>query len=182
MLYAVLAPSTGYIKLGYTENETTFKSRLGSLQTGNGDKLVVLKTMDGAPEDEKALHERFAGDRLCGEWFMSSPELLTFLNASEGSPAAAAMGRVRRAAYEDGWRAHKADFDAAVAKRCEVLEGRTKEAYKRNQAYGRALAQSHRVHNRELAALADSAGIDLEAWTNQYRRTLMRGVWAKVPA
>lgn len=62
------------IKIGQTSGP--IEKRLAGLQTGCPYKLVVLAT---TAIPEKLLHLRFAKDRVEGEWFRWSPDLLHFL-------------------------------------------------------------------------------------------------------
>jgi YspA, cpYpsA-related SLOG family/Meiotically up-regulated gene 113 len=66
MIYFVQNTVTRAIKIGYSKNA---KKRLDSLQTATPDKLALLGTIQGGLEHEAALHERFAGYALQGEWF-----------------------------------------------------------------------------------------------------------------
>lgn len=63
--------SDGAIKIGYTSNLT---SRLSAFSIVT--PVVLLATMKGARKAERAMHRRFAADRLGGEWFQPSPELM----------------------------------------------------------------------------------------------------------
>lgn len=64
------------VKIGYTTN---LVARMGSLQTGASEKLKVIFKRQGQPADEKALHKRFARDRLAGEWFRHSEAIKAFI-------------------------------------------------------------------------------------------------------
>jgi hypothetical protein len=65
--YLVQNTRTKHLKIGYTSRN--IKQRLGQLQTGSAEKLVVLATIRGNKRTERALHRRFAHHRLHGEWF-----------------------------------------------------------------------------------------------------------------
>lgn len=57
----------GYrVKIGFTTN---IAQRLRSLKTGNHRPMELLASWPAPPADEKALHARFAGLRVSGEWF-----------------------------------------------------------------------------------------------------------------
>ena len=75
-VYFVQNTETKKIKIGITKN---LKSRLSALQTSTAEKLEVIGTMSGGEPLEKELHERFAADRLSGEWFNDSIEIYRFL-------------------------------------------------------------------------------------------------------
>lgn len=61
------------VKIGHTTKAVT--ERLAQLQTGNPRVLTVLRTMPGSLEDEKRLHDLFAGRlmRPNSEWFAIHP-------------------------------------------------------------------------------------------------------------
>ncbi len=63
----------GPIKIGYSTN---VKNRLAKIQNGCPFRVRVLATVRGSQSDEMVYHLRFAADRLHGEWFARSPELL----------------------------------------------------------------------------------------------------------
>ena len=65
------------MKIGKTTKEVS--KRLGSLQTGNVSKLLVIGTTDKYTEEY--LHERFRTWRITGEWFRPSLTLLRWIQA-----------------------------------------------------------------------------------------------------
>ena len=65
------------MKIGYTNGDP--QQRLSVLKTGNEGKLLLLATKLGTKEEEEALQARFVDDRLSGEWFKESPELLRYV-------------------------------------------------------------------------------------------------------
>jgi hypothetical protein len=70
-----------HIKIGIASN---MKDRLSTMQTHCPYPIKLLKLVPGAAEMEKDLHKRFIRDRLTGEWFRSSPELLELIASMEG--------------------------------------------------------------------------------------------------
>ena len=68
--------ASGPIKIGKT-GEKSAASRLKTLQTGNPRKLTLL-TVTRA-HSERSLHQRFAEERVAGEWFSPSERLLSFI-------------------------------------------------------------------------------------------------------
>jgi predicted nucleic acid-binding Zn ribbon protein len=76
-VYFVRGESTGHIKIGYS---TGCSSRLAQLQASAPERLVMVCTIHGDRRLEKQLHERFAKDRIHGEWFAPSAELLDFID------------------------------------------------------------------------------------------------------
>lgn len=66
------------IKIGFAG---TVAERRQTLQTALPWPLVVLATMPGDHDAERALHARFASLRLRGDWFACGPDLLDFVRA-----------------------------------------------------------------------------------------------------
>ncbi len=78
---------TGPVKIGFTDN---LERRLKALQAASPVMLSVLATTGGGIFAELAYHERFADDRLHGEWFNRSPSILAeidILNHTQGGSA-----------------------------------------------------------------------------------------------
>src|SRR5262245_55030947 len=82
MLYFIQAEQVGHIKIGLTDNDDALV-RLATLQTGSPVPLRLLGTIPGTMQDEKDLHRRFAASKVCGEWFLPTPELLALIPAVE---------------------------------------------------------------------------------------------------
>ena len=76
-VYFIQCGKTGPIKIGYAND---VKARLATLQTASPFDLRLLATIKGRPSLERQLHNRFAGDRLRGEWFLPTSELLAFVS------------------------------------------------------------------------------------------------------
>ena len=64
------------VKIGFAADP---KNRLRSLRTGNSRKIFILGVMDGGLNEEAALHLRFGSDRIRGEWFRLSHEIISFI-------------------------------------------------------------------------------------------------------
>lgn len=79
-VYFVQQGASGPIKIGKAANVA---ARIASLQTANPYPLTLLGTAAGGIERERELHERFAADRLHGEWFAPSLALLDFIESAE---------------------------------------------------------------------------------------------------
>lgn len=64
----VIGPDEGPYKIGFAAN---LRSRHSGLQSGNHTRLVChfAAADECAPKRERELHERFAAQRLLGEWF-----------------------------------------------------------------------------------------------------------------
>lgn len=66
------------IKIGFTDN---IYARMIALQIGNHLPLKLLGCRPGNELDEENTHKQFAKDRLQGEWFYPSDELLDYIDA-----------------------------------------------------------------------------------------------------
>ena len=60
-IYFLQSESHGLVKIGYA---TDPEKRINGLRTAGPDKLKVLAIIKGTMKQEKALHEKFAPDRL----------------------------------------------------------------------------------------------------------------------
>jgi hypothetical protein len=78
LVYYLLAPSAGMVKIGTT---TGLRSRLRSLATGSPEELVLLRVTTGGAAAEARAHARWAHLRRRLEWFAATPELLAFVRA-----------------------------------------------------------------------------------------------------
>ncbi len=70
-------PPGGPIKIGVTVD---LLKRIKLLQTGNPEKLVLLRAITGDALLERELHARFKHIRIHGEWFKPTDELLSFID------------------------------------------------------------------------------------------------------
>jgi hypothetical protein len=71
-VYFITCRERGICKIGYAQNA---KARRSSLQTASPTRLVLEATLPGSRELERKFHERFAEQRLSGEWFRITDEL-----------------------------------------------------------------------------------------------------------
>lgn len=78
MIYYIACTSTQRMKIGYTRGEP--EVRLKQLQTGSAADLRLMACHQGSADDERMLHERFAEDRIRGEWFSVSDQLLEHIS------------------------------------------------------------------------------------------------------
>lgn len=60
-------------KIGFTTGPVQRRRR--AIETAADLTLSVVAEVPGTMADERALHERFAGQRIAGEWFAASSEL-----------------------------------------------------------------------------------------------------------
>lgn len=65
-VYLIRSGNTSCYKIGFSNN---FSERLSRLQTGNPEKLEMIKTCFGGKKLEKSFHEKYADCRISGEWF-----------------------------------------------------------------------------------------------------------------
>jgi hypothetical protein len=98
VIYFLQDPDGGAVKIGYTDN---FPARLKQLEARYGRPMVVLGTCEGGPEEERAIHERFAHLRFGRtEQFRPAADLMALIGrpllASPNPDAVEAMadGRV----------------------------------------------------------------------------------------
>lgn len=75
-IYFIQQGDNGPIKIGYT---TDLLSRMDTLQTGSPYKLNLVLCFQGFVTTERELHAKFRKDRMRGEWFAPSEELMTFI-------------------------------------------------------------------------------------------------------
>ncbi len=93
MIYFVQEAS-GHIKIGFTEGDP--EDRVKALQTASPQPLTLLLAIEGTRQDETVLHNRFAAERICGEWFRPAPRLLQFIiSQAAGQGAAKAFASSR---------------------------------------------------------------------------------------
>ncbi len=104
-IYYILSGETGRVKIGFTNSDPT--KRLKSLQTGSPTKLGIVAIHPGTIALEAKLHGKFAADRLHGEWFDFSDDLIVHVfgvctltiaayeAAGEQPPKWAGLGRDR---------------------------------------------------------------------------------------
>ena len=75
VIYFVQAEIIGRIKIGYADAENV-GHRIAALQTASPLKLDVLALHPGGRDLEKSFHRRFSRDRIIGEWFLPSGDLM----------------------------------------------------------------------------------------------------------
>lgn len=84
-VYFITARALGQVKIGTSDKPYL---RLKALQTGSPVPLALERLIDGGVEDERALHGRFSGLRLSGEWFELTAELEAFMATLAEPPTA----------------------------------------------------------------------------------------------
>jgi len=78
MIYFIQAGKNGPIKIGHTNNKVS--NRMASMQVGCPYELRLLWTLNGDIKDEFNLHEMFKHERIRGEWFHPSKDLVDYIN------------------------------------------------------------------------------------------------------
>ena len=68
--------ASGCIKIGWSSDVTR---RITNLQEGCSSKLELLATLSGGASLEAHLHDTFENDRVTGEWFSPSADLLKYI-------------------------------------------------------------------------------------------------------
>lgn len=81
-VYAIQMGEDGPIKIGTAQKPW---ERIATLQTASPYRLRGLAAWPGSVAEEAALHKHFAEDRLEGEWFKPSPELLAVVDFLGGA-------------------------------------------------------------------------------------------------
>jgi hypothetical protein len=81
--YIIRAGLAGPVKIGKADDSN---QRLRELQTGNHERLHLLRVVDTPFDAEPMFHERFSALRLRGEWFEFSDEMLTFVPTPKARP------------------------------------------------------------------------------------------------
>ena len=72
-VYFIQRGENGPIKIGVSADVA---GRLRMLQAASQEPLALLGTLPGGADLEQALHDRFRDQKVRGEWFRPSPELL----------------------------------------------------------------------------------------------------------
>lgn len=83
-VYFILNKKNGSVKIGYSGD---VQGRFPHIQTGSVESLTLVRVIEGDRETEKWIHTRFRLLHERGEWFVFTPEMLTFL-----APSVAAIG------------------------------------------------------------------------------------------
>jgi hypothetical protein len=79
VVYFVQSICGGPVKIG-TTRRLRMDKRLQALQTGNPERLHIVRMIRGGVELERAMHARFKHLRLQGEWFEAEDELAEWVS------------------------------------------------------------------------------------------------------
>lgn len=77
-IYYIRKGQEGPIKIGYTAGSA--EKRMGQLQTGHHERLILIGTSPGELADEQSIHKELKDYNIDLEWFHSRPELLSLIN------------------------------------------------------------------------------------------------------
>lgn len=72
-VYLIHAGETERVKIGKADNPV---ARLGQLQTGNPERLRLIRIWQGGEQEETALQALFEPYRVIGDWFIFAPAML----------------------------------------------------------------------------------------------------------
>lgn len=73
-IYFIRAGEYGPVKIGVADD---VRNRLRELQCANHEKLALIRNFAGDQPVERWLHRHFAAQRVRGEWFWFSDDMLT---------------------------------------------------------------------------------------------------------
>ena len=79
-VYLIRSGADGLVKIGFSD---TVHKRISQMQVGSPDRLTILRILDGGRELEAALHAWFKPNRVRGEWFTFSEDMLSDLGAAD---------------------------------------------------------------------------------------------------
>ncbi len=77
MIYLIVCKTTYTCKIGYSKTPVP---RLSQLQCGNSLNLNLVAIVKGDKNVEKQLHKQFKANRIRGEWFYLTEEIISFFN------------------------------------------------------------------------------------------------------
>lgn len=75
-VYFIFCDTLDRFKIGYSAKP---ELRFVKMQSDSPTQLSLVSVIEGDEASEAALHERFEGDRLHGEWFNASVDLKSFV-------------------------------------------------------------------------------------------------------
>lgn len=78
MIYFIHNPAQQTVKIGTAIDVT---KRFYALQCANSEKLILLGRVPGERSDEQKIHARFHSQRVRGEWFHATVEVLSAIES-----------------------------------------------------------------------------------------------------
>lgn len=82
MIYFIGSSEFKLVKIGFSLDTITLKSRINLLQTSSPFTIEVIKCYDGDRNLEKALHKKFKHLKVKNEWFKYEDEIVNFINST----------------------------------------------------------------------------------------------------
>jgi hypothetical protein len=82
-IYLISTWDAEVVKIGFT---TSIRSRLRSLRTACPTQPRAHLLLKGSVLEERELHQRFAVDRIRGEWFRLSDAIRSFITEHKTDP------------------------------------------------------------------------------------------------
>ena len=99
MIYFIRA-GDGAVKIGKAKNSL---ARLKQLQTGQAERLSVIREMPGDLPEERWLHQYYAGRHLGGEWYRYSESMMLIevpeFDPPEREPRISRHGEIKNKLY-----------------------------------------------------------------------------------
>lgn len=80
--FVYFARAGNKVKIGVSKNP---RQRLGSIKTGNSNKVRIYYVTPGDAQKERDLHKLFAELRVNGEWFLFSQAIREWIAADEAT-------------------------------------------------------------------------------------------------
>ena len=77
-IYFIQSGENGPIKIGFSMD---VEDRINRLATSRADDLILLASMSGDMQKERALHKRFADCHIRREWFNPDPTLIDYIDS-----------------------------------------------------------------------------------------------------
>lgn len=86
MIYFLQLQENGPIKIG-TTNANSVPARVKLIVSTMPYEATLLAVMEGGPEEERDLHDKFIDDNIRSEWFNPSKQILDYVAAIPPHPA-----------------------------------------------------------------------------------------------
>jgi DNA-binding XRE family transcriptional regulator len=78
MIYFIRCTMTARVKIGFAKDPW---KRFSKVQSDSPGELQLIGVCAGTEAEERALHQRFASERVRGEWFAESPKLTAHIES-----------------------------------------------------------------------------------------------------
>jgi len=175
MIYFLRSGEGGPVKIGFTKNAVTLKSRIYALQNAHYARLSLIRTIEANKAAETWLHNFFSGVRGVGEWFGFLDDMLTVMPPHETlnpEPLAAIPPTIypHIEITPDHCRAARACLDLTQADLAK-LAGMNKDSIMKFEMGKKAIrpnnmaAIAHVLMERGVDFLFDPPGLCFERWS-----------------